>query len=423
MPAHTHPLPNGLTLAFERRATPGFSFHLRVPLGSAHDPAGQEGTAGVVEEWLYKGAGERSARQFQDALDDLGVRRGGGSDAEATFFSASGLGADLGAALELFADLVRRPQLPESELPVLLDLARQDLESLQDSPAERLGLAARQLVFGGSGYAHPGSGTPQGLSQITPASARAFWQRSGARGSILTVVADTEAQAVFGLVERLFGDWQPGDARPVQPRPQLGGVAHLPGDSQQTHFTFTGRGVSPHSPDWFAWHLALTALSGGSASRLFHAVREERGLAYTVHAGPQVVGGEALLSGYAASTPQRAPETLSVMLGELNRWRQGLSQAEFGRAQNALMASTVFGSESIRSRSGGMARDLALFGRVREPGEMRAEIETLTLEQVNAFLESYDPGPLGLVSLGPQPLSAPQLAGSGLADKGAAAHV
>ena len=185
MPAHTHILASGLTVAFERRATPGFSFHLRVPLGSAHDPAGQEGTAGVVEEWLYKGAGQLSARQFQDALDDLGVRRGGGSDAEATFFSGSGLGADLGAALALFADLVRRPLLPESELPVLLDLARQDLESLQDSPAERLGLAARQLVFGGSGYAHPGSGTPQGLSQITPASARAFWQRSGARGSIL----------------------------------------------------------------------------------------------------------------------------------------------------------------------------------------------------------------------------------------------
>lgn len=419
MPAHTHTLPSGLTVAFERRATPGFSFHLRLPLGSAHDPAGQEGTAGLVEEWLYKGAGDLSARQFQDALDDLGVRRGGGSDAEATFFSGSGLGGDLAEALALFADLVRRPSLPEDELPVLLDLARQDLESLQDSPAERLGLAARQLIFAQSGYAHPTSGTLSGLAQITPASARAFWERSGARGSILSVVADTEAQAVFDLVGRLFGDWQPGDARPVKVHPQLGGSAHLHDDSQQTHFTLTGRGISPLSPDWFAWHLALTALSGGSASRLFHAVREERGLAYTVHAGPQVIGGEALLSGYAASTPQRAPETLSVVLAELQRWRAGLTQAEFERARNALTASTVFGSESIRARSGGMARDLALFGRVREPGEMSAEIETLTLGKVNAFLDSYDPGPLGVVSIGPQPLiTAPRLAGNG-----AAAHV
>ncbi|TSA83828.1 insulinase family protein [Deinococcus detaillensis] len=405
MPAQTRTLASGLTVAFERRATPGFSFHLRLPLGSAHDPAGQEGTAGLVEEWLYKGAGAFSARQFQDALDDLGVRRGGGIDAEATYFSGSGLNEDLAGALRLYADLLRRPHLPAGELPVLLDLARQDLESSQDNPAERLGLEARRMVFGTSGYAHPTSGTAQGLSQITPDTARAFWQRYGADGSILSVVADTQAEAVFDLAAELFGDWQTADTQPVPLTPILGTTSHLKGDSQQTHFTFTGRGISPLSPDWLAWHLSLTALSGGSASRLFQAVREDRGLAYSVHAGPQVVGGVGLISGYAASTPQRAPETLSVMLGELRRWQAGLTGAEFDRAKNALMASTVFGSESIRARSGGMARDLAVFGRVREASEMRTEIAELTLERVNTFLAGYDLGELSLASLGPVPLS------------------
>ena len=403
MPAQTRTLPSGLRVAAERRATPGFSFHLRLALGSAHDPAGQEGTSSLVEEWLYKGAGQLDARGFQDALDDLGVRRGGGTDAEATFFAASGLSEDLGAALSLYADLLRRPTLPDAELPVLRDLARQDIEGMQDSPAERLGLEARRLLFSG-GYAHPVSGTLEGLANITPESARAFWQRYGAIGSVLAVVADAEPDAVFELAETLFGDWQPGQIQPEEPQLNFGLSAHVHDDSQQTHFTFTGRGVSPHSPDWFAWHLALTALSGGSASRLFHAVREERGLAYMAQAGAQVVGGEALLSGYAASTPQRAPETLSVMLSELRKWRQGLTREEFDRAQNALIASTVFGSESIRARSGGMARDLALFGRVREASTMRGEIEALTLDKVNAFLGGYDPGPLSLISLGPVPL-------------------
>lgn len=405
MPAQTRTLANGLKLAFERRATPGFSFHLRLPLGSAHDPARQEGTAGLVEEWLYKGAGEFSARQFQDALDDLGVRRGGGIDAEATYFSGSGLNEDLAGALRLYADLLRRPHLPAGELPVLLDLARQDLESSQDNPAERLGLEARRMVFGTSGYAHPTSGTLEGLSQITPDTARAFWQRYGAGGSILSVVADAQPGTVFDLAEELFGDWQVAGTVPVPLTPILGTSSHLHDGSQQTHFTFTGRGISPLSPDWFAWHLALTALSGGSASRLFHAVREERGLAYSVMAGPQVVGGVGMLSGYAASTPQRAPETLAVMLDELRRWQAGLTGAEFDRAKNALMASTVFGSESIRARSGGMARDLAVFGRVREASEMRTEIAELTVGRVNTFLASYDLGELSLVSLGPVPLS------------------
>lgn len=124
-------LPGGLTVAFERRAGPGFAFDLRVPVGSAHDPRGQEGAAGVLEEWLYKGAGGRDARGLQDAFDDLGVRRSGGVGPEATRFGASGLTADLGAALALVADVVARPALPTHELPVLLDLARQDLEGLE----------------------------------------------------------------------------------------------------------------------------------------------------------------------------------------------------------------------------------------------------------------------------------------------------
>ena len=403
--AQTRTLPSGLTVAFERRATPGFSFQLRLPLGSAHDAPGQEGTAALVEEWLYKGAGGRSARQFQDALDDLGVRRGGGIDAESTVFAASGLREDLSGALSLFADLLRRPALQGAELPVLLDLARQDIESALDAPADRLGLETREAIFGGSGFAHPSSGTLEGLAQITPASARAFQARYGAQGAVLGVVADEAAETVFELAERLFGDWHGGDAPLLTPRPQLGGHHHLHDESLQTHFTLTGRGVPPHSPDWFAWHLALTALSGGSASRLFHAVREERGLAYTVMAGPQLVGHEALLSGYAASTPERAPETLAVMLSELARWREGLTREEFGRAHRALMASTVFGAESIRARSGSLVRDLSLFGAVRESGQMRADIAALGYEGVNAFLAGYDPGPLSLVSLGPAPLS------------------
>ncbi|WP_293914622.1 pitrilysin family protein [Deinococcus sp.] len=405
MPARILTLPSGLTVAFERRATPGFSFQLRLPLGSAHDPVGQEGSASLVEEWLYKGAGDLSAREFQDALDDLGVRRGGGLDAESTVFAASGLGEDLGGALTLFAELLRRPALPDAEVPVLLDLARQDIESALDSPADRLGLETRELLFGASGFAHPSSGTLEGLAGISLASARAFQRRYGAQGAVLGVVADEEAETVFELAGRLFGDWHGGDAPALTPHPQLGRTHHLHDDSFQTHFTLTGRGVSPHSPDWFAWHLALTALSGGSASRLFHAVREERGLAYSVMAGPQLIGSEALLSGYAASTPERAPETLAVMLSELERWRRGLTRPEFERARSALMASTVFGSESIRARSGGMVRDLALFGRVREPGQMRGDIAALSYQGVNAFLSSYDPGPLSLVSLGPAALS------------------
>ncbi|WP_291425760.1 pitrilysin family protein [Deinococcus sp.] len=391
-------LEGGLRVAFERRPGPGFAFDLRVPVGSAHDPRGQEGSAAVLEEWLFRGAGGRDSRQLQDAFDDLGVRRSGGVGPEATRTGASGLLADLPAALELVADVWTRPVLPQSDLPTLLDLARQDLESLDDSPTDLLALKSRALAFThapgdpGSGYAHPTSGTLDGLAQISAASLHRHLEQYGQAGSVLGIVADLPEEDVLALAQRTFAGWRSGQDVQVPARFAPGGRAHLPyPDGEQTHLTLTAPGVDPRSPDWLAWQLALTALSGGSSSRLFMAVREERGLAYSVSASPTVLGGQGFLSVYAGSTPDRAPETLQVVRAELERLSAGLSDDEFRRAHAGLSASVVFGGESLRGRAHALTRDLTLFGRVRGVSGLRAEIDALTPGQVNAFLRRYTP--------------------------------
>lgn len=423
-PSHIVTLPNGLTLAAEQRPGPGFALDLRVPVGSSHDPQGQQGSAALLEEWLGKGAGERDARAFQDALDDLGLRRGGGVGAEATRFAVSGLNADLEAALTLYADLVQRPQLPEGELEVLIDLARQDLEAVADSPAEQLSLEARKLAFPAlhgeyAGYAHPASGTLAGLTAVSPFSVRALYERYGAAGSILSVVSAHPVGEVERAVRELFGDWTAGnpEAVPLVFQPSM--TTHLPGESAQAHLSLYWRGIDPllsgrvqpdhmhpggMNPDWLPWHLALGALSGGSASRIFVAVREERGLAYSASIGAQVLGGQGFVGGYAGSTPARAMETLEVMLAEFGQLKQGITDAEFIRSRDALVASTVFGAESLRGRVVALTRDLNLFGAVRQPRELRSQIGALTLGEVNEFLERWDPGQPNLTTLGLPPV-------------------
>lgn len=260
-------LPSGLTVAFERRPGAGFAFDLRLPVGSAHDPVGQEGAGGVLEEWLYKGAGDRGARALQDAFDDLGVRRGGGVSLEATRFSVSGLREDLWPALGLVADVVGRPQLPAHELPALLDLARQDLDSLDESPTDLLAVRARAATFPrapgdpGAGYGHPVSGTRAGLAALSAAGLRDHLRRFGQAGSVLGVVADAEPGELLARVTELFGEWRPGECRPVQPRFQPGLRLDVPfPDGEQTHLSLVAPGPAPRSAGWLPWQLAITAL-------------------------------------------------------------------------------------------------------------------------------------------------------------------
>lgn len=410
-------LPGGLLLAAQRRAGDGFAVSLRLPWGSAHDPVGLEGAAGVLEEWLSKGAAGRDARALAGAFDDLGLRRGGGVGAEAARLSLSGRNGQLGAGLSLLADVVLRPTLPESEVAVLTDLARQDLAGLHDSPEDRLALHTRQQVFGGrqgtlAGYGHPVSGTPGGLAALNAETLRTAYRRWGPEGSLMAVVADLPCAEIAELVGQAFGDWQPG-ASPVLVEPPFhaGIRAHLPhGSSEQTHLSLTWPAPAANHPDYLASQVALTAFSGGSASRLFHAVREERGLAYAAHASALLLGSAGFWQVQAASTPERAAETLEVLAAETERLRNGLSAAEFERARRGLLTGLAFSAEGRRARARAMLRDLVLLGRLRDPGERTAQLRALTLEQVNAYLAGR-PDPLAqaaLVTLGRAPLTLTQ---------------
>lgn len=125
------------------------------------------------------------------------------------------------------------------------------------------------------------------------------------------------------------------------------------------------------------------------SSRLFTEVREKRGLVYAVSAFPAGVKGQGLLMVYAGTTKERAGETLGVMLGEMERLSQGVTEEELSRARVGLRTGLVMGDESVRSRAASMARDLYMLGRVRPLSEIEAAIQGTSLEAVNAFLRAH----------------------------------
>lgn len=180
---------------------------------------------------------------------------------------------------------------------------------------------------------------------------------------MLGLVADLEPGDALALVEGTLGGLRPGLDEPVPAPFHAHAQAHEPHpDGEQTHLSLTAPGVGPRDAHWLAWQVALTALSGGSASRLFHAVREERGLAYAVSASPILLGGHGYLSAYAASTPDRAPRPFRSSARNSPASHRP-HPAEFERARTGLATSVIFGAESLRGRAHALTRDVALFGR------------------------------------------------------------
>src|SRR5688572_357995 len=140
-----HTFPSGLTLLAEQM--PGMqsaAMTLLVPAGSATDPVDRSGAATVLAELVLRGAGKRDNKQLTDYLDSLGLQRGSSVGVHHSRLSAAGLGAKVIEALETYADIVRRPMLPESGFAPARDLALQALAGIDDEPRQKLMIKLRE---------------------------------------------------------------------------------------------------------------------------------------------------------------------------------------------------------------------------------------------------------------------------------------
>src|SRR5438270_847212 len=85
-----------------------------LPAGSSTDPVDRCGSATVLSDLVLRGAGDRDSRQLTDYLDTLGLQRGSSVGIHHTRLGCAGVGPKVFQSLATYADIVRRPQFPQS---------------------------------------------------------------------------------------------------------------------------------------------------------------------------------------------------------------------------------------------------------------------------------------------------------------------
>ncbi len=401
-PIQSTTLPNGLTLIVE--PMPGVrsvSLCLLTPGGVIHETPEQAGLASLSSEMLYRGTAGRSAKAHAEALDRLGVRRDLSVETRDHRLSASLLADHLPEAMPLLTDMIRRPNLESAELPPARDLCLQAIDALADDPYERAMLELRRRhhpdPFGRSPY-----GQTQALQRVSLDDLRAWHQRTAVpKGAVLALAGQVEWDAVLELVTQTLGDW----AGPAPEAPAAGprerGRAHVLDETQQVQVTLAYDAPAEREPQSLLQRMAVAVLSGGTASRLFTEVREKRGLCYSVYASYFTDSDRGGVMAYVGATPDAAGEALTVVQEELHRLGDGVLADEFTRAKVGMKSRLVMQGESTGARAHALAGDWRLIGRPRALAERAADVDALTLEQLNAYLAAHRPGEMTIVTLGP----------------------
>lgn len=406
---YQHTFPNGLVLLAERMPhVRSAAFNFLVPAGCAFDPPGQLGVASVLSEMITRGAGDRESRSLTLALDALGLDRDTSVGVHSMRFWGSTLARNIPPALELFADVIRRPHLPAEELEPVQALALQDIQSLEDAPQQKVMVELRRRYYPNP-LCKDRRGKAEDIQALTPAAVREQYRRLfRPNGSILSVAGNIEWEPLQALVERLFGDWKPGDSIDILPEPHAPKSVHLSKDTLQTQIAFAFPSVPVGHEHYYAARAAEGVLSGGMSARLFTEVREKRGLCYSVGVRHETFKDRGSMVGYAGTSSDRAQQTLDVTVAELRRLRHGVTEDEIDRVKAGLKSSLIMQDESTSARAGVIASDWYFLGRVRTFDEIQAAIDGLSPQTVVDYLEACPVRDLVLVTLGPESLTIPE---------------
>ena len=285
-------LPNGAVVALvEKRDTPLVSMNVTVRGGGLGDPAGKDGTASLYTDLIQKGAGNRTAAQFAEAIENVGGSLSAGAGTESIGVSASFMSRDVDLMLELVADVLQRPRLDAAEFEKASTLAVQSIVAAKDSdPRVLMSSYGDAWLFRGHPYGRSVGGSEASLAAVTLDDIKRYYAgQVGGDRLIITVVGDFDSATMLQQLERSFGTWRRADASlPTVPpparvtgRPVL--LVDKPG-ATQTYFWLGNVGASRTDPARTAQSVVNTVFGGRFTSMLNTELRIKSGLTYGANA-------------------------------------------------------------------------------------------------------------------------------------------
>ena len=347
-------LPNGMTLLLvENHEEPTLSLSLSFRAGSAYDPAGKEGVAALVAELLTKGTPARDADQIASTIEGVGGSIGASVGEDFLTVTADVLSDHADLAFSLLGDVTRRPTFPDKEL----ELARtRFLSALAVELSQAENVAARTFtkeIFGLNPYGRNTSA--EAYKAITHDDVVAFANRRLRPGGALLVVAgDITLAHARELANQAFGGWH--GAAPAAPvfatAPAKHGtdilLVNRPG-SVQSNIVIGNTTFLPTDTGYYAARIANHVLGGGSDSRLFTILREQKSWTYGSYAALRRNRGLGYWEATFEGRTEVSDSALVELLHQIDRIRtETIPDSELTAAKGYLVGSFPLTIETPR---------------------------------------------------------------------------
>ena len=255
-----------------------------------------------------------------------------------------------------------------------------------DTPREYLDGVYDELLYGDQPLGWDIIGTKDTVRAATRETFVGYLDRWYRAPRIVAGAAGAVGDDVLERVGELLGDVQDGATGTPDPVAVEQDGARVKLHSKQSDQAHVRLGVHSYPiehPDRYALSLLATVLGGGMSSRLFTEVRERRGLAYYIYGYNQGYTDTGNFFAQGGVDIARIDEAIQTIVTEFRRIAtEPVSDDELEKARNFAKGRLVLSLEDPKGTILFGLRGEVLEGRAREPDEVLAGFDAVTVEDI-----------------------------------------
>jgi predicted Zn-dependent peptidase len=401
-------LPGGVRVVTERvPAVRSVALGFWIGTGSRTESEPQAGLSHLLEHMLFRGTERYRSEEIDQIFDAMGAELNAGTGKEMTSLYARVLDEHLERAFDVMAQMVLVPAMEglAEEREVVLE----EIAMYEDDPQELIFDVLGETIFPDDPLGRATLGRADVVGSATREQLLDFHrERYFAANIVIAAAGSVEHEQVADWARAALGTG--GEAGPdaaglaaATPQQAAGSARFRSRDTEQYHVTFGATGLARDDERRFALRVLDSILGGTSSSRLFQAVREQRGLAYAVFSFQSLYRDTGQIGLYVGTRPENLAEVCEVLGGELARIREEpVGPEELERAKDNVKGRIVLALESTGARMDRLGSSVLAGMPILELDETLERIEAVDAETVAALAaELLAPERLCAAAIGP----------------------
>lgn len=409
-PEYIRELPGGLRLV-HRHMPDTDSVTLQIFFGAGgryEDMRREYGVSHFLEHLLFQGSKKYpSAKILSETVDGVGGFMNAYTTAELTSYYAKIPSEKFAEIADLLVDLALHPLFDQVQIDLERGVIIEEMNVYRDDPGQYIFDLIGDVLWPEDVLRSNILGTEETVRAL-PREVIAGYHASQyvPSNAVMAIAGNISLSNAEQIITPLF---KPSHvAAPRSYIPAHGPLARekvkiYHQNTSQTHMVLAGRGLPLRHHHEAAFRVLGALMGGGPSSRLYHTIREEKGLAYVVYMGMTGYADTGKWEIYAGVSNDKVEEALEAIMQEMEVIRtKTVDEAELRRVKQQLRGRIIMSQETNGAVADRLGAELLLTGQVRSVEAILAAIEAVQAEDILSLAQRYlDPSGMRMAIIGP----------------------